>query len=70
MHDLDGLRAANEIFRSALSVPIVMYSICKNKEFEATAKLLGIRRVIGKKRRSAEPDEGNCGGSGLSLVPT
>jgi DNA-binding NarL/FixJ family response regulator len=48
MHDLDGLRAANEIFRSAPSVPRVIYTMYKNKELEATAKLLGIRRVIGK----------------------
>ena len=48
MHDLDGLRAANEIFRSTPSVPIVMYTVYKNEELEATAKLVGIRRVIGK----------------------
>jgi DNA-binding NarL/FixJ family response regulator len=48
MHDLDGLRAANEIIRSTPSVPIVMYTMYKNEELEATAKLVGIRRVIGK----------------------
>ena len=48
MHALDGLRAANEIFRSTPSVPIVMYTMYKNEELEATAKLVGIRRVIGK----------------------
>jgi two-component system vancomycin resistance associated response regulator VraR len=48
MHDLDGLRAANEIFRSTPSVPIVMYTMYKNEELEATAKLAGIRCVIGK----------------------
>ena len=48
MHDLDGLRAANEIFRSTPSVPIVMYTMYKNEELEAMAKLVGIRRVIGK----------------------
>lgn len=48
MHDLDGLRAANEIFRSTPSVPIVMYTMYKNEELETMAKLVGIRRVIGK----------------------
>jgi len=48
MHDLDGLKAANEIFRSSPSVPIVMYTMYKNEELEAMAKLVGIRRVIGK----------------------
>ena len=48
MHDLDGLRAANEIFRSMPSVPIVMYTMYKNEELEAMAKLVGIRCVIGK----------------------
>jgi DNA-binding NarL/FixJ family response regulator len=48
MHDLDGLTAANEIFRSTPSVPIVMYTMYKNEELEATAKLAGIRCVIGK----------------------
>ena len=48
MHDLDGLKAANEIFSSSPSVPIVMYTMYKNEELEATAKLVGIRRVIGK----------------------
>ena len=48
MHDLDGLRAANEIFRSTPSVPIVMYTMYKNEELEEMAKLVGIRRVIGK----------------------
>lgn len=48
MHDLDGLRAANEIFRSTPSVPIVMYTMYKDVELEATAKLVGIRRVVGK----------------------
>jgi len=55
MHDLDGLRAANEIFRSAPSVPRVMYTMYKNKELEATAKLLGIRRVIGKEEGALSP---------------
>jgi len=59
MHALDGLRAANEIFRSTPSVPIVMYTMYKNEEVESTAKLVGIRRVIAKEERSAEPDEGN-----------
>jgi DNA-binding NarL/FixJ family response regulator len=48
MHGLDGLRAANQIFRSTPSVPIVMYTMYKNEELEATAKLVGIRRAIGK----------------------
>ncbi len=39
--------------------PPVMYTLYKNEELEATAKLVGIRRVIGKEERSAEPDEGN-----------
>ena len=48
MHGLDGLRAANEIFRGTPSVPIVMYTMYKNEELETMAKLVGIRRVIGK----------------------
>ena len=48
MHDVDGLRAASEIFRRMPSVPIVMYTMYKNEELETTAKLVGIRRVIGK----------------------
>lgn len=48
MHDLDGLRAANEIFRSTPSVPIVMYTMYKDVELDARAKLVGIRRVVGK----------------------
>jgi len=48
MYDVDGLRAANEIFRRMPSVPIVMYTMYKNEELETTAKLVGIRRVIGK----------------------
>jgi DNA-binding NarL/FixJ family response regulator len=48
MHDLNGLLAANEIFRSSPSVPIVLYTLYKNEELEATAKLVGIRRVVGK----------------------
>jgi DNA-binding NarL/FixJ family response regulator len=48
MHDVNGLLAANEIFRSSPSVPIVLYTLYKNEELEATAKLVGIRRVVGK----------------------
>ena len=48
MHDLNGLLAANEIFRTTPTVPIVMYTLYKTKDLEATAKLVGIRRVVGK----------------------
>ena len=48
MHHLDGLMAANEIFRTMPRVPIVMYTLYRNDEVEATAKLVGIRRVVGK----------------------
>ena len=48
MHHLDGLMAANEIFRTMPTVPIVMYTLYRNDEVEATAKLVGIRRVVGK----------------------
>ena len=50
MHDLEGLRAANQIFRSTPSDPIVMYTMYMNEELKATAKLVGIRRVIGKEK--------------------
>ena len=48
MHRLNGLMAANEIFRTMPTVPIVMYTLYKTDEVEATAKLVGIRNVVGK----------------------
>jgi len=48
MHRVNELIAANEIFRTMATVPIVMYTRYKTDEVEATAKLVGIRNVIGK----------------------
>jgi DNA-binding NarL/FixJ family response regulator len=48
MHRVNGLMAANEIFRTIPTVRIVMYTLYKTDEVEATAKLVGIRKVIGK----------------------
>jgi DNA-binding NarL/FixJ family response regulator len=48
MHYLDGLRAANEILTREPTLPIVLYTLYKNAELEATAKMVGVRRVVGK----------------------
>jgi DNA-binding NarL/FixJ family response regulator len=48
MHHSDGLSAASDILRLIPSIPIVMFTLYKTDELEAAAKLLGVRRVIGK----------------------
>jgi DNA-binding NarL/FixJ family response regulator len=48
MHHSDGLTAASDILRLMPSIPIVMFTLYKTDELEAAAKLVGVRRVIGK----------------------
>jgi two-component system response regulator NreC len=48
MHHSDGLSAASDILRLIPSIPIVMFTLYKTDELEAAAKLVGVRRVIGK----------------------
>jgi len=48
MHHSDGLTAASDILRIMPSIPIVMFTLYKTDELEAAAKLVGVRRVIGK----------------------
>ena len=48
MHHSDGLTAASDILRLMPSIAIVMFTLYKTDELEAAAKLVGVRRVIGK----------------------
>jgi DNA-binding NarL/FixJ family response regulator len=44
----NGIKAGSEISSSMPTIPIVMYTLYKTPELEVAAKLVGIRRVIGK----------------------
>jgi DNA-binding NarL/FixJ family response regulator len=44
----NGIKAGSEISRSMPTVPIVMYTLYVTPEIEVAAKLVGIRRVVGK----------------------
>jgi len=44
----NGIKAGREISRSMPTIPIVMYTLYVTPEIEIAAKLVGIRRVIGK----------------------
>jgi DNA-binding NarL/FixJ family response regulator len=48
MPPFDGLQVAREICTATPSVPIVMYTLYKTDELEKAARLVGIRRVVGK----------------------
>jgi DNA-binding NarL/FixJ family response regulator len=44
----DGLQAAKEIFATAPSIPIVMYTLYRNDELDGAAKQIGVRSVVSK----------------------
>src|SRR6202023_2288887 len=44
----DGLQAAREIFATAPSIPIVMYTLYRNDELDVAAKQIGVRSVVSK----------------------
>jgi DNA-binding NarL/FixJ family response regulator len=48
MHQSDGLTAATQLNRIMPSVPVVMYTLYKTDELEATAKSVGVRCVVAK----------------------
>jgi DNA-binding NarL/FixJ family response regulator len=48
MPPFGGLQIAREICKTRPSVPIVMYTLYKTDKLEASAKLAGIRSVVGK----------------------
>ena len=44
----DGIQAAREIFATAPSIPIVIYTLYRNDELDAAAKQVGVRSVVSK----------------------
>jgi DNA-binding NarL/FixJ family response regulator len=44
----NGIKAGSEICLSMPTVPILMYTLYKTRELEVAAKMVGIRRVVGK----------------------
>jgi DNA-binding NarL/FixJ family response regulator len=44
----NGLQAAKEIFATAPSIPIVMYTLYGNDELDGAAKQIGVRSVVSK----------------------
>jgi DNA-binding NarL/FixJ family response regulator len=44
----DGIEAAREIFATAPSIPIVIFTLYRNDELDAAARQIGVRSVVSK----------------------